>query len=198
MAAFFLCTPVTIGSTHLRPGKVVNDTDSDFASLVATGVLMWPTADYYVAAAALLVAKAQKKGADDDDLESLMLASCVRSLQNTAPAPAPIPSSATIVPFGPATPSPLVLQAVASGNVLVMARVVILSPFDDPAATCELGTSADPALSFATGESDLSSPGTYSSDACLSFNTADQLRLSIFPGASVSGSALLVYSVGMS
>ena len=102
------------------------------------------------------------------------------------------------VTFTFATISPLVLQSVAAGNVLNRLSILIQTPFNDPAATLEVGTSADPSLVFNTSEIKLYGPLsglTYDNSQLFEFTLADLLLLTLSPGASTMGAGLLLYKL---
>jgi hypothetical protein len=98
------------------------------------------------------------------------------------------------VAFDFSTPSPLLLQTVTPGLVLNRCAIVIVTPFDDPAARIEVGTSANPSLVFAQGEVVAVAPGnTFNNSSLYPFETNDFLLLTISPGASTQGSGILLY-----
>jgi hypothetical protein len=83
---------------------------------------------------------------------------------------------------------------VAPGIVLNRCAVVIVTPFDDPSASIEVGTSADPALVFAPGEVATGAAGnTFGNSTLYPFSANDFLLLTLSPGASTRGSGILVY-----
>lgn len=101
-----------------------------------------------------------------------------------------------VVRFSFASPSPVVLGAVAPGQVLARAAVLVATPFDDPAATLELGTSAAPGLVFAAGEVDVrAANGTFDNDGLRPFGAPDVLLLTISPHASTQGDGIVLYQV---
>ena len=92
------------------------------------------------------------------------------------------------------TPSPVLLQAVSSGLVLNRCTIIIVTPFDDPTASIEVGTSADPSLIFAPGEVAAGFTGnTFGNSTLYPFTTNDFLLLTLSPGASTQGSGILLY-----
>jgi hypothetical protein len=98
------------------------------------------------------------------------------------------------VAFDFSTPSPLLLQTVAPGLVLNRCAIVIVTPFDDPAASLEVGTSTDPALVFAPGEVVPDSAGnTFNNSGLYPFDANDFLLLTLSPRASTQGSGILLY-----
>lgn len=80
MATYYLCTATALPS--VVPGKLVQSTDKAYALLVGFGALLWPAADPVVAAAAA-VARAHHgtRGGTLEELQAIMLAGCLRSLQ---------------------------------------------------------------------------------------------------------------------
>jgi hypothetical protein len=102
------------------------------------------------------------------------------------------------VPFTFATPSPLVLQAVLPGNVLDRVSVLIQTPFNDPTATIQVGTTTDPDLVFVPGAIVLFGPLsglTYEDLSLYEFTMSDLLILTISSGASTMGAGLLLYKM---
>jgi hypothetical protein len=118
----------------------------------------------------------------------------LRSVSSTDP-PAPTPSETVQVPFSFATPSPLVLQAVTPGQIVNRALVRIVVPFNDPAATIELGTSAAPGSILATSDINTGLDGQYETDVIVIFSVGDLLLLTLSPGASTQGSGMLLYKI---
>jgi hypothetical protein len=99
------------------------------------------------------------------------------------------------VSFTYATVSPMILQALAPGSVIDRAAILIETPFNGVGATIELGTAASPGLVFAVGEVDLGKVGTYDDSELFPTVVAELLILTITPGTSTQGSAILVYKV---
>lgn len=116
-----------------------------------------------------------------------------------------IPSLAQLVAFSPetvikvhftyTTSSPLVLQALTVGGVLDRASILITTPFNDPGAKIQLGTSGSPGLVFGLGETDVTQAGQYDSPELSEFTVPDLFNLLITPGASTQGAGLLLYKL---
>jgi hypothetical protein len=92
----------------------------------------------------------------------------------TAPAP---PSTANVdsyvLSFAFDTASPLVVASVLAGQTVLRCAVVVVTPFDDPAATLQLGTPFSPALLLAAGDVLPGQLGQYENDALAQFAGAD-------------------------
>jgi len=99
------------------------------------------------------------------------------------------------VPFAFNTPSPLLLQAVAAGDLLLRAVVAITAQFDDPAARVQLGTSLSVGLVLGGADVTASVVDQYESGEFVEFAGPDVLLLSIAPGASTQGAGLLLYEM---
>lgn len=99
------------------------------------------------------------------------------------------------VPFSFNTPSPLILGAIVSGQVIGTAAVQILTPFNDNAAQVTLGTSADPGALLSTGQVRASAQGQYETGEIYVAPVNDLFQLSISPGASTQGTGRLFYRV---
>jgi hypothetical protein len=93
------------------------------------------------------------------------------------------------------TPSPLFLQPVIAGQLLVRVMILIIEPFNDPSAVCHLGVESAPSEVFADGEVHLAVPATYKTAAMIPFTTSETLRLAISPGTSTQGAGILLYEV---
>jgi hypothetical protein len=100
---------------------------------------------------------------------------------------------ATIVPFTFATPSPMILQAVTSANLINRAAIVVKTPFDDPDAFLELGTTTTPDLILGPGDVDPEDDSQYGTGAIIATPSSDLLILTISPGASTQGAGVLYY-----
>lgn len=109
----------------------------------------------------------------------------------------PIPASpqGLIVPFSFATPSPLVLAAIVPGQTLTRAAMQIDTPFNDPAARVELGTSLVPGLVFSSTDVSTGVAGQYENRILTTFISVDLLLLTIAPGASTQGSGIIFYAI---
>lgn len=96
------------------------------------------------------------------------------------------------VQFTFATPSPMVLQALAVGQQVDRARIVVTTAFDDPAARIQLGTAGSPSLFF-----DLSpiGVGQFADDNILDVVAPEFLRFLVSPGLSTQGAGFIFYSV---
>jgi hypothetical protein len=92
------------------------------------------------------------------------------------------------------TPSPILLQTVAPGIVLNRCAVIIVTPFDDPSASIQVGTTTNPSLVFAQGEVvPWSNGNTFNNSGLYPFVANDFLLLTLSPGASTQGSGILLY-----
>lgn len=79
MTAFYLCTAVP--KLRLKPGKLLQSTDTAYVTCTSLGALLWPSTDPYVAAAALLAQNQHRGwGANDEELQSTMLSGVIQSL----------------------------------------------------------------------------------------------------------------------
>ena len=92
------------------------------------------------------------------------------------------------------TSGSLLLQAVAPGDLLDRAAILITTPFDGPLAAMHMGTTTSPNLIFAPGEVTPSVAGTYDNSALEEFSVADFLQLVINSGGSTQGAGLLFYT----
>jgi len=99
------------------------------------------------------------------------------------------------VPFTFATPSPVTSLAVNAGSIIARAQISITTPFNDPAATLQFGTSASPSLVMAAADSVPSSIGDYPKNTFVTAPASDTLQLTISPGASTQGAGILYYEV---
>jgi hypothetical protein len=91
--------------------------------------------------------------------------------------------------------SVLILGQVAEGSRVLGVYLLVESPFDDPAAFIELGTSLNHSLLFGLGDALLTKVGQYDKDDIIIFPATDVLALRMHPGASTQGSGLLLYEV---
>lgn len=96
------------------------------------------------------------------------------------------------VPFTFATPSPMVLQALAVGQQIDRARIVVTTTFDDPAARIQLGTAGSPSLFLDLSPVEV---GQFADDNILDVTTPEYLRFLVSPGTSTRGEGFIFYSV---
>lgn len=92
-------------------------------------------------------------------------------------------------------PSQIVLAQLDANDVVNRADILVLVPFDDPAATVQLGTPADPGLILDTSDVILSNTGQYQNMGLSYSSTPDLLILTVNSGVSVQGAALLYYAI---
>ena len=85
------------------------------------------------------------------------------------------------------------LRQVFVGEAIENARIVIQTPFDDPRATLEVGTTETPGLLFGVPDVSLQTPGQYISQAEFEFGSGDYLMLIVNPGLSTQGSGVVLY-----
>ncbi len=97
------------------------------------------------------------------------------------------------VPFYYNTTSPLLLQAVAAGQTISRAQVVMTTPFDDPTATVNAGSTADQTAVLTTQDVDLQQDDQYESESIVVFGAVDYFNLYIAPGTSTQGAGVLYY-----
>lgn len=117
--------------------------------------------------------------------------------------PAPSPAGATggygyigKVPFSFASASPIVLQSVPAGLVLLRAAVLVQVHFDGAGPSLSLGTSADPSLVFSPGDVDLAAAGdTFDDSSLFEFAAPDLLLLTLSVPGATQGEGILVYTV---
>lgn len=98
-----------------------------------------------------------------------------------------------VVNFNYLTTSPLLLQAVLSGQAIDRALIVIVTPFDGVGASVNMGTTGSPNLIFAPGEVTVGVADQYSTDAFTQFTINDFLNLVITPSGSTQGAGVLFY-----
>jgi hypothetical protein len=107
----------------------------------------------------------------------------------TEPNP-PIPPGvefATVFEFTPATPPVVLFGSVSAGTIFSSASVLIDTAFNDPSATLELGTTLNPALLLAPGDSRLPVDNTYATELLVVIDAPDVLQLRLSLGASTLG-----------
>lgn len=101
------------------------------------------------------------------------------------------------LPFAWNTPSPLVLQGVAAGQLLNRVSVLLIVPFngEDPPGTLEVGTLTTPDLVFTSADIDTEVAAQTDSDALELFAANDTLILTIDPGDSSAGNGIILWKV---
>lgn len=99
------------------------------------------------------------------------------------------------VAFAFNTASPLTIRSMVAGETIVNAEIQIDTVFDDPAATLQLGTIAQPGLIIPTGNNIPTSTGVYRTDLNYPFTAAANVILTITPGVSTQGSGLVVMQI---
>ena len=105
-------------------------------------------------------------------------------------------AGATILslPFTFATTTAIVCPLGASSYVL-QTRVFVSTPFDDPAATAEVGITGLPSELLTTSDADLTASGTYFSDATYPAPGSTNVILTISPGISTTGAGRVFVSI---
>lgn len=98
------------------------------------------------------------------------------------------------VPFTFSSASPLTITTVQANDVIEEVVLVIETPFDDPAATVQIGTFANPSLVFAAVETDVTlAGGQFSNPLNEVAPVADSLILTLSPAASTAGSGYILF-----
>jgi len=99
------------------------------------------------------------------------------------------------IPFTYAA-SPVFLYSLAPGNIIAETRVVVETPFDDPAATIDLGTPGSPGALCAPSDCDPVRAGRYGTDRDYLAQVPETLRLVVTPGASTQGAGHVLFTIG--
>lgn len=89
--------------------------------------------------------------------------------------------------FTPATAPVVPLGGIPAGAIFSQASILIVDPFDDPAASATLGIPTDLALLLGPADSRLGLAGTYSNEALLVVDAPAMLLLSLSLGTSTVG-----------
>lgn len=97
-----------------------------------------------------------------------------------------------VVPFDFSTASPLVVQAITTGQLVKSATIRIDTVFDDATATLALGTTSSPSLFLATNENVPTQLGDYESIPNYSVTANENIELTITPGASTQGAGVVI------
>jgi hypothetical protein len=92
-----------------------------------------------------------------------------------------------------ATSSTIVLGAILAGTTLRDAAVLIETPFNDPAASLQLGTSSDHTLLLGSSDSKLSLAGSYTTEAFVVVGAPDVLLLNLSLGVSTVGEGYVFF-----
>jgi hypothetical protein len=109
---------------------------------------------------------------------------------------APVTDTVEEVPFAFNSTTPMVLQQVFPGQVLNRCTILVVTPFDDPAAFIKVGTSFNTSLVLGASDVSLGILGnSYEQAALFPFSITDFLQLTISPGASTQGAGLLLYKL---
>lgn len=87
------------------------------------------------------------------------------------------------------------LRQLQAGQVVEFAHVLIETPFSDPSARVQVGTSGSPGAILASADVDTQTVGQYNNDQVFPVGVSDILLLTITPGTSTQGSGLLMYQV---
>lgn len=93
------------------------------------------------------------------------------------------------------TASPLTIFNLLSNDLIDKSEVTITEPFDDPSATLELGTVANPDLIFSTSQIDAQAVGDYVCDKNIKITTNETMRLNINPGSSTQGKGFVLITI---
>lgn len=93
--------------------------------------------------------------------------------------------------FSYLTASPLVLQAVTSGQKVYRATLTVNQAFTDPATTLQVGTTTVPDLCFTAGDIDPLVISQYDSEAVSLILVSDILILTISAGSSTTGTGTI-------
>jgi hypothetical protein len=109
--------------------------------------------------------------------------------------PGPGTEIASAISFSFVTPSPLVLGVAPASSKFNVAVLLVETPFNDPSATIQFGTSGTPGLLLSAGDSKPNVVGQYESDALVVIPVGDLLILTLTPGASTQGAGILLYKV---
>jgi len=93
------------------------------------------------------------------------------------------------------TASPLFLQGLSDENVIDVVTLVILTPFDDVAATLTCGTDGTPALVFSAGDVTPGQARQYGFEEKHEIAGAENLRLFLSPAGSTQGAGYVLFRV---
>jgi hypothetical protein len=99
------------------------------------------------------------------------------------------------LPFDVSTPSPAIVCPLAAAAYVIHTRVFIAVPFDDPAATIEVGVTAAASVLQAAGDNDPATAGTYISDETYPSSGLTNIAVTLNPAASTVGSGVVIVLV---
>lgn len=94
-----------------------------------------------------------------------------------------------------ATPSPGAVTAVLIGQTIANSEVTITVPFDDPAATLQVGFSSSPAAILPTNHIDPTTTGTYGTEENFPITVNETATVTINPGASTQGAGYVLLEI---
>jgi hypothetical protein len=98
-------------------------------------------------------------------------------------------------PFTYQTVSPYDYGVLYAGDEITDAKVIITTPFNDPAAMLTLGQTSMAGNIFASNELDPTTVGTYENGQGYPIAALDGVRLQVIPGASTQGAGIVQVSV---
>ena len=99
------------------------------------------------------------------------------------------------LPFDVSTSSPALVCPLAATAYVLHTRVFIAVPFDDPAATLEVGVTAVPNVLQTAGDNDPATAGTYISDETYPSSGLTNIIITLNPAASTVGSGVVIVLV---
>jgi len=91
--------------------------------------------------------------------------------------------------------SPFILVNLQANDVIDKTEVTIFDEFDDPAATLEVGTVANPGLILSTDEIVPQEKNTFRNEENYEVLINEILRLNITPGASTKGNGVVLFTI---
>jgi hypothetical protein len=91
------------------------------------------------------------------------------------------------VDFTFASASPIVVGALNPGDTILASKVAIDTPFDDPAATAQLGITGTPGLLLSTSDIPLTAASERGQEATYKALVATTVQLTLVPAASTAG-----------
>jgi len=118
-------------------------------------------------------------------------------VRNSGGAWSPIPSSVSSgantakSSFAFNTASPVTVAALATGDVVMIATVTITTPFNDAAATLEVGITGSTGAILSSSDIATGTAGAYQSVTPLEAGNAVNLLLTITPGTATAGAGYL-------